>query len=210
MLTIISSPSVPSQNICQPANRSPQLQVEVTTFLSLTAQGDDIAFEKLYRLAAPMLRRHLLYILKRDSWAEEVLQDVFIKIWMQANSYLPERSPAMSWLKIIARNTAFDRLRQREFEELQMSDELIETLVDFAPGPLQICIETIEAEKIKHSIDALPETLRVPLTLAFYQGLSHADIAIHLGQPLGTVKTRIRRALASIRGAMTVRLQPDG
>jgi RNA polymerase sigma-70 factor, ECF subfamily len=207
MLTITPSPSLPSQNVYQPVNRSPQLQVEVTTFLSLTAQGDDIAFEKLYRLASPMLRRHLQYILKRDSWAEEVLQDVFIKIWMQASSYLPERSPAMSWLKIIARNAAFDRLRQREFEELQMSEELIETLVDFAPGPLQICIDNMDAEKIKHFIDALPERLREPLTLAFYQGLSHGDIANHLGQPLGTVKTRIRRALASIRVAMTVRSQ---
>jgi RNA polymerase sigma-70 factor, ECF subfamily len=205
MLTITPPPSLPSQYVYQPANRSPQLQVEVTTFLLRTAQGDDIAFEKLYRVAAPMLRRHLQYILKRDSWAEEVLQDVFIKIWMQASSYLPERSPAMSWLKIIARNAAFDRLRQREFEELQISEELIETLVDFAPGPLQLCIETIEAERIKHFIDALPQTLREPVTLAFYKGMSHGDIAVHLGQPLGTVKTRIRRALASIRTAMTVR-----
>ncbi len=183
-----------------PANTDAlQRREQLVSLLSLVSRGDRNSFEQLYRLAAPNLYMQLSRILKRDGLADEMLQEVFVKIWAHAGAYQHQRSAPMTWMSSIARNAALDRLDQRDCHELELSIELVEAVVDPNPGPLQICARRNDAHRVNDCLDKLPAALRQPVSLAFYQGLTHRQIADTLQQPLGTVKTRIRRALAMLK-----------
>jgi RNA polymerase sigma-70 factor, ECF subfamily len=176
-----------------------QRREQLVSLLLLTSQRDRLSFEQLYGLVAPNLYMQLSRILKRQSWADEILQEVFVKIWLHASEYRQQRSAPMTWMSSIARNTALDRLDQRDCNELELSSELAEALVDPNLGPLQICVQKTDAHRVTGCFGKLPAGLREPVSLAFYQGLTHREVADALQQPLGTVKTRIRRALTLLK-----------
>ncbi len=183
-----------------PADTAARLRREqLVSLLSLSSQGNRTSFEQLYRLAAPNLYSQLRRMLKHEGWADEVLQEVFVKIWIRAGEYQTHRSMPMTWMSSIARNTALDRLDKRDYNELELSTELAESLVDPDLGPLQLCARKSDAHRINGCLEKLDAPLRQSVALAFYQGLSHREIADTLQQPLGTIKTRIRRALAQLK-----------
>ena len=178
-----------------PTDRPP----EMIALLAQVALGDRTAFERLYRLSAPNLYAQLNRMLKRAGWADEVLQDVFVKIWQNAGSYSSARSAPMTWMTSIARNAALDRLDRRDSGEVELSGEDAEAIFDPAPGPLDSSVARADAHRIHQCLGELAPPLRQSISLAFFQGCSHSEVAATLQQPLGTVKTWIRRGLLLLR-----------
>ena len=130
--------------------------------------------------------------------AEEVTQDVFLKLWAHADRYLPARGAVSTWLLTIARRTALDRLRAEQ-RRPPLNDET-DPDETWAVLPDQSSQGDEARWRALHLVvGALPETQRQPIELAFFRGLSHSDISKVLGWPIGTVKTRIRLGMAQLR-----------
>lgn len=172
--------------------------------LQAVASGDRQAFESLYRQMSPHLFAIALRMLRRRSWAEEVLHDSFIIVWHRAASYNPELSAPGTWLTHIVRHRAIDCLRLREnnlggFDE----SEDHEALASVASDAEQLH-SSIEVQRLNECLGHLPVDQRQSVMLAYYQGLSHGEIAAWLQQPLGSVKSWIRRALEHLKSCVGI------
>lgn len=170
--------------------------------LAATAAGDALAFRRLYDLTAPQLYGLLLHMLKRRDWAEEALQDCYLRIWRRADSYHPERGAPLTWLMTVARYRALDLLRIQR-PEVELSDEELLpplTLADSGLGdPYTRALEREGLRRLQVCIEALPVKQRRSILLAFYEGYSHTDLAQRLQLPLGTIKSWLRRGLVQLR-----------
>lgn len=162
--------------------------------LRRVAAGDREAFAGLYDRYAPRMLGLIVRILGNRTEAEDVLQDALLQVWGSAGRYDPDRSPADVWLLLIARSRAVDRLRKRA---VQSVGELPEPVT--AADPARALMSQEEAARARTALDRLPPEQREPVCLAFYHGLTHEQVAAKLGQPLGTVKTRIRLGLMRLR-----------
>jgi RNA polymerase sigma-70 factor (ECF subfamily) len=130
--------------------------------------------------------------------AEEVTQDVFLKLWAHADRYIPTRGAVSTWLLTIARRTALDRLRAEQ-RRPPLNDEVDpEETWSLLPDQSSQGDEA-RWHALSLAVAALPPTQRQPIELAFYRGLSHSEVAKTLGWPIGTVKTRIRLGMAHLR-----------
>ena len=164
--------------------------------LALTALGDRAAFHRVYELS----HRHLLgvakHMLHRRDLAEELLQEVYVAVWQHAASRRDGGS-AMAWLLSMVRNRAIDMLRSRARSGLeQQAEALDDTLPDQAGHRLDAAMAQA---RVAPCMETLSGQQRQSLALAFYQGLSHAEVASHLAVPLGTAKAWIHRGLAQLR-----------
>jgi len=171
--------------------------------LARTALADQKAFAELYQLSAPHLYAVALRILREAAAAEEVLQESFVNVWHHAGSYVAARSQPLTWLTSIVRNRCLDQLRRREVETVTMDDE--EDGVSVAaegPTPLEMLLSGADARAVKDCVEALDAGPKQAIALAFYQGLSHSELARHLKQPLGTVKSWVRRGLERLRACL--------
>ena len=171
--------------------------------LARTALADQKAFAELYQLSAPHLYAVALRILREAAAAEEVLQESFVNVWHHAGSYVAARSQPLTWLTSIVRNRCLDQLRRREVETVTMDDE--EDGVSVAaegPTPLEMLLSGADARAVKDCVEALDAGSKQAIALAFYQGLSHSELARHLKQPLGTVKSWVRRGLERLRACL--------
>jgi RNA polymerase sigma-70 factor (ECF subfamily) len=174
--------------------------------------GDRVAFDTLYRQSSPHLLAVILRIQSNRALAEDILQEVYINVWKAAQSFNPALSQSSTWLSSIARNRAIDSLRRRQSEPNTISsnqagpdDEVPDMLNDIAsdiPGPQALLEQAGEARQIQHCLKGLSGEQKHSLALAFYQGLSHSEVAEHLGQPLGTVKSWVRRGLLSLKSCL--------
>jgi len=166
------------------------------------ARGDQKAFLAVYDRHASRVYGLTLHILGDPMLAEEVTQDTFLKFWSRARLYLPERGPFDVWLLTIARRTALDRLRlegrRPVLSDGQDPEDAWRSLPDNSRDP-----DEARWESLRFALLALPEQQRQVLELAYYQGLSQSEIADELGWPLGTVKTRMRAAMQSLRAVWT-------
>jgi RNA polymerase sigma-70 factor (ECF subfamily) len=171
--------------------------------LARTAMSDQRAFAELYRLSAPHLYAVALRILREAAAAEEVLQESFVNVWHHAGSYVAAKSQPMTWLTSIVRNRCLDQLRRREVETVTMDDE-DESARIAADGPaaLEMLLAGADARALRSCVEALDPGPKQAIALAFYQGLSHSELARHLRQPLGTVKSWVRRALERLRDCL--------
>jgi RNA polymerase sigma-70 factor, ECF subfamily len=135
--------------------------------------------------------------------AEEITQDVFLRIWNNAGSYHPETARVSTWLVSITRNRAIDELRRRgarpESSQVAWLEEWAENEDQRLEGPEAPVEQALHHQAVRQAVAALPHDQRRILGLAYYHGLSHQQIAEHLGEPLGTVKSRIRLALQKLR-----------
>jgi len=138
--------------------------------------------------------------------AEEVVQDVFAQVWRQAPRYEVGRASVAGWLVMLARTRAIDRGRNR----LARPDQIAAVDPDRAPAlaaadptPEAMSVAADEARRVREALVGLPETHRKLIELAYYDGLTHVEIAERTGVPLGTVKTRLRTAMATLRQALT-------
>src|SRR2546422_5553182 len=175
----------------------------LTELLSRAALSDQRAFEELYRLTSAHLYAVALRILRESAAAEEVLQESFVNIWHHAGSYVAAKSQPLTWLTSIVRNRCLDQLRRREVETVTMDDE--EEGVAIAaedPTPLEMLLSGADTRAVRGCVEALEPTQKQAIALAFFQGLSHSELAAHLRQPLGTVKSWVRRGLERLRNCL--------
>jgi RNA polymerase sigma-70 factor (ECF subfamily) len=168
--------------------------------LARTALADQRAFAELYRLASPHLYAVALRILRESAAAEEVLQESFVNVWHHAGSYVAGKSQPLTWLTSIVRNRCLDQLRRREVDTITMDDEEhAMTIADEGPTPLELLLAGADAHAVKDCVERLEAGQQQAIALAFYHGLSHSELARHLAQPLGTVKSWVRRGLERLR-----------
>lgn len=161
--------------------------------------GDRDAFARLYRLTSPNLFGLALRILGRRSLAEEALQDAFVNIWRHAADFRPERAAPQTWLAAIVRNRALDLLRASPPEDPPAEDPEIETWASADLGPLEKAMAGDEAKALLECMKRLQAKQRQAIALAYYHGLAHGDLARHLAEPIGTVKTWIRRGIEQLK-----------
>lgn len=176
----------------------------LTELLQATAAGDERAFAELYRHTSAHLLSVLLRMLRRRDWAEEALQDCFLKIWQRAETYERERGAPLTWLMSVARYRALDLLRTKRPEvELPDADSEFElpplTLADDSQDLLARAEESQGIARLRDCLRDLAEEQRTSLLLAYYEGYTHRELARHLSAPLGTVKSWVRRGLARLR-----------
>jgi RNA polymerase sigma-70 factor (ECF subfamily) len=173
---------------------------ELADLLARCALRDQRAFATLYRRSSAKLFAIAVRITRRRDWAEEVLQESFVNIWNSAIAYNAAKSAPMTWMTAIVRNRALDWLRRpREVELNQEHDELMASIPDESPGPEELLHKTMEAGALKECMKGLTEEQQRGITLAFFYGLSHAELAQQMRKPLGTVKTWIRRGLDRLK-----------
>ncbi|MGH9431947.1 MAG: sigma-70 family RNA polymerase sigma factor [Terriglobia bacterium] len=160
--------------------------------------GDETALASLYDRYSGIVYSVARRILNDDGAAEEVLQDIFYQLWRTASNFDESRGGLTGWLLVSARNRAIDRLRHHKSSE---------GLDEERPVAVKSNLESQVAQselmgKVKGSLLALPEAQRAALELAYFEGLTHTEIAERTGEPLGTIKTRLRSALQTLRQAL--------
>ena len=167
------------------------------------ARGDHDALAELYDRHARPIYSLALRILQDPSDAEDVVQEVFSQAWQQAGRYDPSRGAVAAWLLTVGRSRAIDRLRARRARPENLMDErAVLNVVDLGQTQDQQILSAEQIARVRAALDELPVLQRVAIELAYYEGLTHAEIAARLEQPLGTVKTRIRLALLKLRDGL--------
>lgn len=185
-----------------PADRSARL----AALLSRIALGDQAAFGEFYEVTSSHLYGAALRILRDPPAAEEILQEAYVNVWHHAGSYEVAKSQPLTWLTSIVRNRCLDQLRRREIETVTMTpdddDGPAFDLPSDAMTPAQMLLAGAEARSVRDCVDALDGGTKQAIALAFYQGMSHAELAGHLREPLGTVKSWVRRGLEKLRNCL--------
>jgi len=188
-----------------PADTEKQVEksARLMELLARTALADQRAFAELYRLTSAHLYGVALRILRESGAAEEVLQESFVSVWNHAGSYVSSRSQPLTWLTSIVRNRCLDHLRRREVETIAIDDdEHGMTIADEGPSPLELLLSGADARAVRNCVEALETGQKQAVALAFYRGLTHSQLARHLKQPLGTVKSWVRRALERLKACL--------
>ena len=175
----------------------------IADLMARCALRDQRAFRDLYRYTSAKLYAVALRIVRREDWAEEVLQESFVNIWNHIAEYSAARSAPLTWMTAIVRNRALDWLRRPNLERGDEDyDLLVEAVPDGAPGPEVVLGASRDARALAECLKQLTGNQRQTIILAYSHGLSHGELAQHLKQPLGTVKTWIRRGLDRLKGCM--------
>lgn len=164
------------------------------------ASGDPEAFRRFYDRYASLAFTFALRLLGSRSEAEDLLQEVFLQVWRQAQSYSPERGSPEAWLITMTRSRAIDKLRSLRRREMSPLAPDEPPRVE-GGRPAEPPTQGSEAKlTVQGVLTKLPETQRIVLELAYFDGLTQSEIAARLGEPLGTVKTRMRAGLERLRG----------
>ncbi len=170
------------------------------------AGGDHAAIAELYDRHARLLYSLAFRIVRGQADAEDVLQEVFAQVWRQAARYDTSRGTVIGWLVTLTRSRAIDRLRRGRLQPQTLDDEsAAQAVPDVAAGADVQLVTSEQASQVRAALEALPDAQRVPLELAYYEGLTQSEIAGRLAVPLGTVKTRMRQALLRLREALAGR-----
>ena len=186
-----------------PSPASTDRSALLADLLARTSLSDQKAFAELYRLTSSQLYAIALRILRDPPAAEEVLQEAYVSIWHHAGSYSAAKSQAQTWLTSIVRNRCLDQLRRREVDTVTLSrddgDDADLDLPAEGPTAVEMLLNGAAAKSVRQCVDALEGAQKQAIALAFYQGLSHAELARHMREPLGTVKSWIRRGLERLK-----------
>lgn len=168
--------------------------------ISRVAEGDQSALTELYDSTSRLVFGLVLRVVGDRSTAEEVLLDVYTQVWRQASTYDSKRGAPLAWLMTIARTRGIDRLRSGRYEQ-RNKDQLdsIGEVSATTTSPEEATVTSERRQIVRKALDALSAEQREVIELAYYSGLSHSEIALRLGQPLGTVKTRTRLGMIKLR-----------
>lgn len=172
------------------------------------AGGDEAALAGLYDRYASLVLGFLVRLLGAAGEAEEVLQEVFLQAWRQAGRYRRELASPRGWLLMLARSRALDRLKSGQASRRREESAMVEAPRAMAP----VGCERLEGEErrecVRSALEELPENQRQAIELAFFEGLSHTEIASRLGAPLGTVKSRVLLGMRKLRQLLAAELAP--
>ena len=176
--------------------------------MALIANQHEPSHKRLYQLTNANLLALALRILKQRDLAEDCLQLAFLKVWHNSQQFNPAKAKAITWLNSIVRNQALDLLRKNKHQQLHdTSDESLAQLTDQGASQEKQANLSQEQQAVQHCLAQLKENqrqcLQLQLQLAYFEGLAHPQIAAHLNQPLGSVKTWIRRGLLGLRECLT-------
>lgn len=173
--------------------------VDDSALLASIQSGDQDAMAKFFQHYSSVVYSVALRVLKDSGEAEDVMQDIFIQIWRSPEAFVTGRGSLGGWLMVVARNRAIDRLRRR-----RPSDPIELFALPSATNLANEAERSVLMGKIRIAMNSLPAEQQKSVELAFFEGLSHSEIAQKTGDPLGTVKTRIRLALLTLRKALSV------
>ncbi|MBW8173500.1 ECF RNA polymerase sigma factor SigK [Ornithinimicrobium sp. Arc0846-15] len=175
---------------------------DLAALLQETAAQDQDAFAQLYDLVSPRLHGLVIRVLRDVAQAEEVTQEVFLQVWRTAENYDPERGSALSWLLTLAHRRAIDRVRSAQSQSDR--DLAYESRADRPPPnpTMEEVEEKMAAQAVRSAVTDLGPPHQEALELAYFDGLTHREVADRLGIPLGTAKTRIRDGLRKLREQM--------
>ena len=194
---------------------------DLSRLLARAGLGDRAAFATLYERTSSHLLAVVLRINRDRAQAEDILQEVYINVWRAASSFDAAQSQPLTWLTSIARNRAIDSLRRQQTQprthvaptsgEVRDSedDDVYDTVADESPGPLDLLARAAEARSLAACINEISPSQRQSVALAFFQGLSHAEVAVQMRQPLGTVKSWVRRSLATLKSCLDAALRGE-
>ena len=218
----------PSSPGVAPATAWSERSQELAQLLARAGLGDRRAFADLYDKTSGYLFGVVLRIQHDRAVAEELLQEIYVALWKAAAGFDAARSQPLTWLTHIARNRAIDSLRRAETQPRMTSlhsvghddggeggdaDDAhrlaLEALPDEAAGPFDLLRRASEARELGRCMEHLSAAQRQSVALAFYDGLSHAEVATRMQQPLGTVKSWVRRALAALKSCLAHGVQRD-
>jgi RNA polymerase sigma-70 factor (ECF subfamily) len=174
--------------------------------LQSIGDGDPAAVAALYDRHAPTMLGIALRIVRDPAEAEDVVHDAFVVVGDRARQYVAERGTVVAWLVTLVRNLAIDRTRRRERRGAIARDLLAHDPSALPPAPLgdpeADAVGSAERDRVRRALAALPDAQRATLEIAFFDGLSYAEIAARDGVPLGTIKSRAARALSALREAL--------
>ena len=171
---------------------------ELVWLLAAVAKGDQAAFDKLYAATRAKLYGVVLRILRRSDLADEVIQETYVKIWMNAGQFNPALASPITWMVAIARNRAIDLVRKKTDVSIEEVPEAMEMAAD-TPDPLAAREFNEELKRLLGCIGRLDSERRKLVLLAYYNGSSREQLAQQLGKPVNTIKTWLRRSLLEIR-----------
>lgn len=183
--------------------------------LTRVAKGDHQAFSQLYDQSSTLLFTLAFRILNDREEAAELLQEVYLEVWRKVARYDVGRGTPVAWLVTLTRSRAIDRLRARTSRGMHLVAESLENpavaqIQDQGPSPYDAQEDNELRQSISQALAELPAAQQQALEMAYYQGLSHTEIAAKLNQPLGTVKTRIKLAMAKLRMSLQSTLAQHG
>lgn len=174
--------------------------------IARVVKGDQQAFEQLYDQSSSLLYTLALRILGDRDEAAELLQEVYLEVWRKLARYDAGRGTPTAWLVTLTRSRAIDHLRSRASKGHGVTDLLDETpateLRDHNPGPFESHAHQELRTLVAKALAELPENQQQALALAYYEGLSHTEIAARLNQPVGTIKTRIKLGMSKLQTAL--------
>jgi RNA polymerase sigma-70 factor (ECF subfamily) len=179
-------------------------QSALVSLVERISLGDEVAMSEFYDATVSRVYGMAMKVVSRSELAEEVVGDVYLQVWRQANNYTLNRASPIGWLLMICRSRALDMLRREksatrnQFQGEEVSD--IEDLL--TENPLDDIMDNEISKLLSAALKLLNKKQREAITLAFYKGMSHKEISDYTGVPLGTVKSNIRRAQALLKGIL--------
>jgi len=174
---------------------------DVDLLRRLTA-GDGAAIGLLYDRYARVLLPLALRIVRERAEAEDIVHDAFVVVGERASQYAADRGTVAAWLVTLVRNLSIDRTRRRDRRGTLVRKVLAHEPVEKVADPEGLTSDAADRSRVRRALSSLPDVQRTTLEVAFFEGLSYPEIAEREGVPLGTIKSRAARALASLREAL--------
>jgi len=172
--------------------------------LTAAGKGNEAAFSEFYDLTAKLVYGIVLKVVRDPSMAEEVTQETFVEIWRLAPRYEESRGSAKSWTATIAHRRAVDRVRSEQSRRTREERDHERRVENSGDSTSEVVIDRLDHARVRSALDALSETQREAVTLAYYQGRTYREVATLLEIPEGTAKTRIRDGLIRLRDHLGV------
>jgi RNA polymerase sigma-70 factor (ECF subfamily) len=175
---------------------------ELATLIQRISQGDQQAFAALYNATRSLVYGLAVRILRDPSAAEDVAIEVYQQVYQQAGQYTSDRGTPSAWMLTLTRSRAIDRLRQQTLRQQRESPLESIAFASLLPDPETSSVANELCHAVRKALATLCQEQRQVIEIAYYAGLSHREIATQLGQPLGTVKTRIRTGMTTLRAQL--------
>lgn len=192
-------------SLINPAPQKPPEPDPLEALVTRICHGEEAALGMLYDSTVSRVYGLAMKITLRRELAEEVVGDVFLQVWKKAASYQSGRASPIAWLMLICRSRAIDLLRreQRAKKGREPIDEKADIADEKTETPIEVSLNTEFGGQMKQALQTLPEIQRQMIALAYFRGMSHQEVADFTEQPLGTVKSHLRRAQQALRKTLT-------